>query len=504
MKYSRGVKRRRGLSGNSRRGRTTGRKRGQKSFGILPLVIVAGLFWGGWQLANYVFSNTLAESGSAEIEILRGRAEFQLDGSTSWTRAYSEQKFISGDRIKTAGNSRVSLSFLGGNALFLGPNTEIQVNRLEERSSGAKKINIAVKEGQIWTQVPEEKLLQEGKSMFIVETNRQKINVFGSIFDLVSNTSEDVLRLIRGKVESNVFVNEAQKDNAKINIGVGQKLVLNSTNIERINTGQDVLEITDNEFLESDWHLDNLEQFAPEEAAQIRRKIEISQAPIIEEALPTENSFEAPKIITPTDGTRIAAAQESVKLEGSAPLEAFQVSVNGYTLTKFQPGDRKWTYFASKKFGTMVPGENKYSIVAINREGKKSPPAEVTLFYDGVAPAPEAVIAPAETTEADPVVSNFPPPIITNPALADPNQPYETSTEVVTLKGTVPIGTVRVTVNDFVLKKFQPGNTTFSYIANANYGNLKKGENVFVVNAYGREGAVSETTVTVFFKPINL
>lgn len=502
MRYSRGTRRKQSVfsSGRRRSGRSRRSSGGSKLFlGGLALVVLFGV---GKLLAS-LFSGGFAENASAEIQILRGRVEFQLEESEDWTRAYSDQKFLPGDSIKTIGNARVSLEFLGGNVFFLGPETEIQIQTLEEYSSGQKKAHIFLRKGQIWAHIPDEKLLEEGKSRFVIETQKQEVEIKGSIFDITVTPNEDIIRLVRGAVSTAVLLDPESGETQDLSVGVGQKFVLNSQSIESLKQNQNVLEITDNEFLESEWHLENLEQFAPEEAAQIRRKIEIS-APKIEktpeDSLEASDDIDPPKILSPADKTTIPASQDMIKIEGSASLKTFQISVNGYTLTKFQPGDKKWTYFASKKFGTLVAGENKYSIVAISRDGKKSKPAEITLFYEGesaVSSAPD--VQAAQSTDA-----SFPAPVITNPKIIDPSQPYETSSEVVTISGTVPLGTIRVTVNDFVLKKFSAGNTNFSYIANANYGNLKKGENTFVINAYSSDGKVSTTTIKVFYTPLNL
>ena len=280
---------------------------------------------------------------------------------------------------------------------------------------------------------------------------------------------------------------------------MGQKLVITPQTKTKIFDGEDILTITDNNFIESDWHLNNLEQFAPEEAAQIRRKIEIStpaQPADTETTTETasESNIESPKILSPENNKTYPASVDSVKIEGTAPLEAFQISVNGYTLTKFQPGDRKWTYFASKKFGTLVNGKNTYQVTAVDREGNKSAPAEVIVFYEG------GQVASGTNTEAE-----LPPPVITKPERADPTQPYQTSSEVVTIVGTVPAGTEWVTVNDFRLRKFTPGMTEFSYIANANYGNMRKGENIFRVTAFADGGKKSSSTfIVVYYKPVDL
>ena len=60
---------------------------------------------------------------------------------------------------------------------------------------------------------------------------------------------------------------------------------------------------------------------------------------------------------------------------------------------------------------------------------------------------------------------------------------WETTDTKITLTGTVPPKTKGVWVDDYELKKFVPGDPMWSYVASLEYGNLKKGKNVFQVYA---------------------
>ncbi len=291
----------------------------------------------------------------------------------------------------------------------------------------------------------------------------------------------------------------------------------------------DVLEIIDNDFIKSEWHLKNLEQFFQTEASEIRRQIEIDtqKKEALKKAealasgedgddLETSDEMESPKFLSPAEGERIPAEKESIQVEGIAPEKAVQIIVNGYTLTKFEPGDRKWTYFAAKKFGTLIEGENLFSVVAVSREGKKSQPAVLKIFYDGTT-----TITPNTTEDSTPdatppeptsSINNFIAPEIVNPIVADPTAPYQTSAAVVTIKGLVDAKTNSVLVtnmsidpdNHFKLAKFKAGDTEFSYIANANYGNMKKGENIFAIQAIGPDGKSATTNVKIFYTPLDV
>lgn len=493
---------------HSRRRRSNlGLRRRKKNYGsfIFFLVIVGFFFWAAFQLIAAFFSNIKTETVSAELQILTGKTELLLPNDEQWSLAFSEQKFLAGDRIRTGTNSRASFTILGGNTLFLDGNTELEFLELEKRSSGKKIIRLKLLKGQLWVKVSDDDFSSQKDSRFEVDTERMRVAVQGTIFNMTSSATQDSVRLIRGNVDVEIF--DGENENQNINMGVGQKLVTNGETIEAIKNNLDVLEIIDSEFINSDWHLKNLEKFFPQEVAQIRRKIEIAN-PLVNPVTSPETEvadpgMPSPQILSPESGIRIPASQNMAKIEGTAPIEAFQIEVNGYVLTKFNPGDKKWTYFGAKKFGTLVEGENIYRVVAISREGKKSIPVEVKIFYEGVSN--EATVNTNVITIE--TVNDFSVPVVTRPEIflsGGVDTVYQTSASVVTIAGTVDPKTNSVEVNGFKLKKFNPGNTRFSYIANATYGNMKEGENIYTILAFGPDGKTAETQIKVHYSPINL
>jgi len=69
---------------------------------------------------------------------------------------------------------------------------------------------------------------------------------------------------------------------------------------------------------------------------------------------------------------------------------------------------------------------------------------------------------------------------------------WETSDTKVTLTGTVPPKTKSLFVDDYELKKYVPGDVSWSYVASKEFGNLKTGRNVFRVFAVDTNGAKKE------------
>lgn len=362
--------------------------------------------------------------------------------------------------------------------------------------------------GQVWTKVSDDDFSQENDSVFEITTDKVMLHVNGTVFDLTATEAQDSVRLIKGSVNVDLFKDGEVFQN--IEVGVGQKLVVNAQALEMLENKEDLLEIIDSEFIDSEWHLQNLEKFFPQEVVQIRRKIELSQP---QNSEPTETNtpegsedLPSPEILSPENGIRIPASQDMIKIEGTAPVEAYQIEINGYLLTKFNPGDKKWTYFGATKFGTLVAGENVYKVVAIARDGRRSVPTELKVFYEGEGDEEVQASTLSERPTLEESINQFSAPVVYRPSvfLSDQTKVYQTSASVVTIAGNVDAKTNAVEVNGFRLKKFTPGDTEFSYIANANYGNMKEGENIYTITAFGPDGKQSETIIKIHYTPVKL
>jgi len=485
---------------------------GSVSLIIFLLIKLIGLFFSG------------GDSAVAELQVIQGRAEFyfaEKKKESIWTPAYSEQKFLEGDSLRTQNGGKVALKLFGTTVLFLEENTEIKFEKLEDGKK--KNVKIRLSSGRIWAKVSDDDFGKEkSKSVFAIETMRARMNVRETIFDFETREDKDVVRLMKGKVDVDVFHEEGNpKKFTNVAVGVGQRLVLSSENLEKIKNGagEGVLEIVEADFIESDWHLENLEQFSPDETLQIRKRIEMNE-PKIDKTL--ASNFPAPEILSPASGTRIPVHQDSIEIVGTAPDNTIQIIINGYTLTKYQAGDKKWSYFATRKFGTISPGENKYEIYAVARDGKKSPAAILNIFAEvvgtNIAPTPsvEQTPVPAETpvsTMADEKknesqqnnpAESFSAPVIIFPPASTGETFYQTSSDVVTITGEVSENTQSIEVNGFKLQRFSPGTKSFRYIANAKPGfeNMKEGENVYEIVAIGPNNFRKSITVKILYTPV--
>lgn len=509
--------------GRKRRGYWQRRRRKQS---MLPAIVAAVLvvLLLGWGVAKAwnALGQGKAQQTSALMQLIQGSTDFALIDSDQWVTSTSDAALISGEQIRTQNNSEASLTFLERSNLFLSENTQMTIDRFTTTDSGKNTVELTLHKGEIWGKIDDSDFNKESGSSFVINSARAVTNIEGTVLDITTTENQDTIRLIKGKANVDVYLDDEKKDSTNVEIGVGQKVIINEASLVELGNGSDIIESIDQSFQESNWHLSHLEQFFPNEAAQITERIQQGQpatnVPTSEEEGATQNvdpSIEAPQILIPANNSVIPASAVDMIIEGTAPAEAEFITVNGYTLTKYIPGDRKWSYFAAKKFGTLNPGENNYQVVATTRDGRASEVTTLTVNYEGTA-IPEAPVVPepatttttpttevsSESTENS--IGDFPKPIVTRPATGSFGDPFQTSSKVITITGTVDPTTQSVSVNGFELRQFAPGDTEFSYIANATYGNLREGLNEFKILAFGPDNKISETAVSIIYTPIEI
>ena len=471
-------------SSRSHRGHRSAPRRSSFRKMLFLIVIVVVIIMG-----RSIFSGGEDISAEATIEIRQGVLEFSLDGDDLWTRGSSGQTFLEGDSIRCTGNCEASIEILdGGSVVVLAPNTNITFSELSQNSSGTKEITLDIETGELWGTIAENEFSNK-KSHFLITTPSSEVSVKGAILNLSVET-DDLLRVSRGKTTLRVK-NSSGETSDPLEVTIGQRILIDDAAKELFfsDDASKAIEHIDPAFEESEWNLKNLELFSPQEAAAIRHRIERSAAPTLQD--PRKNGIDSPTIESPLPGSIIPAAEDMLKLAGVAPLDAYRISVNGYILTKFQPGDRKWSYFASKKFGTLVPGKNTFSAISISRDGRESAPSTVEIIYN-------ATSDPVVVAEA---TSDFPVPVIQAPSLLDATKAFSTKEPVLSITGIVDPRTIAVEVNGFRLKKFQPGDTTWKYTANANYGNMIIGENTYTIVAIGPGEEKSSASIRVNYTP---
>jgi len=376
-------------------------------------------------------------------------------------------------------------------------------------------VTIILKKGELWTKISKDDFKDEN-SRFIIKSARANIASRGGIINISSDKNQDVFYLIEGD-QGEI----SQENFPSFKLGVGQKVIISPSSLKELKNDKSIIEEIDNIFRESFWNLKNLKKFYPEKVSTIEREIgfrkQKEQNFKITEQQKKENPNEikkeetdkqvdknlaSPTFIKPVNLQKISALRDSVSIQGTVPVSTYQVVINNYTLTRYTPGDKKWTYVASKKFGTLLPGKNVYKVYALMRDGRKTPTAELEIFYEGVAPV-SPVIETGKVVKK--VVNNeegFKAPVIISPAIfSKGGDVYQTSSPTLVIKGSVDPATTKVLVNGFLLQKFKTGDKEFNYIANANYGNMKAGENTYTIVAVDKNGRQARTVINIVYEP---
>ncbi|OGJ56627.1 hypothetical protein A3D88_02505 [Candidatus Peribacteria bacterium RIFCSPHIGHO2_02_FULL_52_16] len=217
---------------------------------------------------------------------------------------------------------------------------------------------------------------------------------------------------------------------------------------------------------------------------------------------------DAPTITSPAkQGQTYRTQTQEFVLRGGSPAGAVGIIVNDYRLQLFSPSKGEWSYLASTRLGNFIQGENIFSVVAIDDAGNKSEPAVLKII---LGEGTEGVIAEGQASSAAPVTET--------PAELPNNAPLKPGSLVVTgptagtahtatgseflIEGTTIPETASVWVNDYELQLYVDGKTFWNYIANTEYGNLKRGKNVYViVTRNARNEILDKLEYTVTYNP---
>lgn len=114
-----------------------------------------------------------------------------------------------------------------------------------------------------------------------------------------------------------------------------------------------------------------------------------------------------------------------------------------------------------------------------------------------ITPSPSPSLAIKEDTEGE-----FPTPEITSPGKTGDS--VEVNKDSLYITGKAPEGTQKIYVNDYLLSKFTPGDTTWRYLASTALESLSQGENLFKIVAEGEDGKKSKVaTITLIYTPSN-
>lgn len=480
------------------------RARGSYFFPFFALILVGLIVVLIFQIVAYFQTKRLkALENKAAVHVVTGKAEMKIWGVSQWTGAFDESLLHEGDAIRTAPGSRVILTFLNGSVIRLNSETEIEITDLKSRD-GEDEAALKLLRGEIWLKHTEKDTV---RAAFTIVTDHLDVHSLGTIF-AVSNRKKQEVRVLEGKVEVAINVAESEGEVSQtrkaetLEVAMGQEVSVDRDELARLKNRQPVnlLALLSDEFRNSEWYTWNRREDASAgsgiSVAEAVKQKEVSQ--IVEPALVLVVGTSSPNDITgplappvlldPQEPRKIIRSGSFV-LKGTVSPFTEKIEVTSYTkgkaepylLKKYKARSLHWSYAVSTEYGNLIPGENRFTIMAIRRDGKRSEPLEVTLLYE--RPKEPSDLSPPEliTLNGEKILSGT---------------EYETSEEVVEMVGTVGKGIVKVVVNDFPLTRYIPESLEWRYFAKTAYGNLKEGKNEYQV--YGVDFDGKRTPVLKF------
>lgn len=450
-----------------------------------------------YQLWSYFHEQAVRKTeNKAAITVVSGRAEMLIWGQEQWVAAASGGVLREGDSIHVFPDSRVSLALLNGGFVRLNSDTEASITELRTKDR-EDVISLNLTRGEAWLKKARSDAV---KTSFSVSTDSLTVRTIGTIFN-VSKRDDTRTSVMEGKIAIDVKNEENGKVRVidTLEVGVGQEAIISSASMEafRKRENPEILFALGDIFRGTEWYTWNMAEdvlassVTVEEAvagdAVIEPSLAQEAAVVTEEVASAPGIIPAPVIVSPDENSR-TSKESKVVIRGTTSEQTQKIVVStfvagkedSYALQKYSPSSIEWSYIASVDLGNYVPGSNRYEIVAVDKDGKKSEKTVLNLFY-------EKEKEPADLSA--PTVTAF------NSQPASGNT-YETCTEPILVEGKIGKGIVKVAVNDFTLTRYSPNSTAWSYKVQSSFGNLKEGENEYEV--YGADSDGAKTPVTKF------
>lgn len=425
-------------------------KRSTSSDYVVPFMIIVCVGVIGVLLFNLWQAIFVPErADGAYIHVLEGSAEMRDWNTDSFFDITADVLMTPGDELKTSADSKAIVEFFDGTVMRVDGGANFVLNEITNTDS-KKEIHLLLVNGKLWFN----KVYKDTRAT-LVEVKTDSILVKSdsqNIFE-VENEFDDVVRVMFGAdVNVDIFAEDGKKVVETEKVGVGQEIVFSVAVLSKYWSylSPSVLGALSDEFRLSEWFIWNeKEDKTPTEFVKVEGSDSefqrVEPEVLVEEPLLDEdgNPIVAPEPLLDEDGNPIVApetvdgdvvkedpsekepaeekpvsvatlsAPKIVSVSGKTKVNdkgfyveptrlatlsgtvsgADKVVVNGFTLTKFKPGDTTWTYFANADFSLMKKGENVYEVVAYGANGSKSEKLVVKVLHEPAAPvAPAAPV----------------------------------------------------------------------------------------------------------------
>lgn len=429
---------------------------------IICVGIIAVLVFNLWRA---LFNSETTRAAYLYIE--EGNAQMKTWGTSEFFDLSSDVLIMQGDEIRASADAKIIVEFFDGTLMRIAGGSDVGFESINDEAKDSE-INVNLVDGRLWFN-------KVYKNTDATDITVKMDNVVvhsnnASIFE-VENETDEVTRVFNVFENEGLSVDVLSEDGSSVieteNIGIGQEIIFTAAVLDRYWKFQSptVLSGISDDFKILSWYEWNIledqeptvfEKYANEEGQgliKVEPESVASGAPSEDGGgASDENSENADEgTVNPASENAGSSTDENPD-EGTEPAEtpeepapaqdlgpittptltsvsggtqtdengfyhvsgniatitggisgAAKVQVNGYTLQRFNPGDKTWTYFANADYDLMKPGENIYEVHGIAPDGTLTETIIVKVYYQPVEVAP----GPAVESAAESVQENL-------------------------------------------------------------------------------------------------
>ncbi len=430
--------------------------------GIVILILV-------WLLGSKllsIFDFTVLEKTSARLQTEQSDDVLvSLQGGEP-RKGEDDLKLYDGDAVFTSTNNNATLTFFDGSRVRLDANTELELTESSVRPGKVSTLTLTLKKGKIVMSTPSSETYS-GAIIRRIDSDAISATVPGNTIALIADDQVVVTKSAGLGVTLTLTIPDASAK--EMVVGEGQELRIPVSALKEIAAGRDPYDYRD------PIGADTLRgTFLSDSLTRLNSVASVPTIPSQSGGTVTSASPNADILFVESPANNMVVTGDTVKVSGSVGARVDSVVVNGYDIA-VSPD----LHFSQE---LALPADK--PSVTLNIEARDAQGMTLAQTTRTVSRTAEKLAAPTVTA---PVGSG---------------QTLTTQNAVVTLRGTAGAGTDAIMVNDYKLQLFKAGDTTWTYIANANLGNMNPGKNIFAVVALDSAGNRSATTtITVDYQP---
>ena len=384
-----------------RRYKPSRKQSGFKAF-FLFVVAVIILIFAVRSCSSFVKSILADKNDEATLTLEKGSAQILEWGQSDWGQVSSTQVLLSGDTVKTAEDSLVTLTFAGGSSVSLDKNTEVKFEAVTPESadsidSTAVQLKIYLISGRVLVDNVASALI--ALDLTVLTGSMDIVSpVHGGVFLAYNDDSQEYAYNLYGKTDANLM--DRTKTDSElvietIPLEVKKGILLSDEDRKKIADRTYISTISNFETPSND---DFLKRSLPEylnaeffgETTVTPEVVE--EEPVTEDPASTASTEVAAEpvsgltieVTSPSLSTKIqkdAIAIEGVIKAGTAETVTVTWDGNGnpYTLKGFSSGDSNFRFVADSDYKNITQGTNVYTVIAHDAEGMESNEVTVTI-----------------------------------------------------------------------------------------------------------------------------